>query len=62
MVLATDSDDAGDKLADKIATLGRGAPYERHRPPAGKDWNEWLQRCEREFIRSLGHANVVRSR
>ena len=62
VVLATDSDDAGDKLADKIATLGRGAPYERHRPPAGKDWNEWLQRCEREFIRSLGHANVVRSR
>jgi hypothetical protein len=62
VVLATDSDDAGDKLAEKIAALGVGAQFERHRPPAGKDWNEWLQRCERNFIRSLGHSNLGRSR
>ena len=31
VVLATDNDDAGDKLADKIASL-RGARYERQRP------------------------------
>jgi hypothetical protein len=62
VVLATDSDDAGDKLADKIAALWGGARFERHRPPAGKDWNEWLQRCERDFIRSLGHSNLGRSR
>jgi Toprim-like len=61
VVLATDNDDAGEKLAEKIGTLG-GVRCERHRPPAGKDWNEWLQRCEREFIRSLGHANLGRSR
>ena len=62
VVLATDSDDAGDRLAAKIAALGGGARFERHRPPAGKDWNEWLQRCERDFIRSLGHSNLGRSR
>ena len=62
VVVATDSDDAGDNLAEKIAALGGGARFERHRPPAGKDWNEWLQRCERDFIRSLGHSNLGRSR
>ena len=62
VVLAMDNDDAGDKLADKIGALGGRERYERHRPPSGKDWNEWLQRCEREFIRSLGHANLGRSR
>ena len=62
VVLATDNDDAGDKLARQIGTLSAGARYERHRPPAGKDWNDWLQRCEREFIRSLGHGNPGRSR
>jgi hypothetical protein len=62
VVLATDNDDAGEKLAEKIGSLAGGARCERHRPPSGKDWNEWLQRCEREFIRSLGHANLGRSR
>ena len=62
VALATDNDDAGDKLAQKIATLGGGARYERHRPASGKDWNEWLQRCERDFIRSLGQSNLGLSR
>ncbi len=62
LALATDNDEAGDRLADKIGNLGADARYERHRPPAGKDWNEWLQRCERDYIRSLGHSNPGRSR
>jgi hypothetical protein len=53
VLVATDNDDAGDKLAEKIGTLG-GGRYERHRPPAGKDWNDYLQRHERDYIRTLG--------
>lgn len=62
IALAMDSDDAGERLAEKIASLGTAARYERHRPPAGKDWNEWLQRCERDYIRSLGHSGPGRTR
>jgi len=62
VALATDNDDAGDRLAEKIGNLGANARYERRRPPAGKDWNEWLQRCERDYIRSLGHSSPGRSR
>ena len=57
-----DNDDAGDRLAEKIANVRADARYERHRPPAGKDWNEWLQRCERDYIRSLGQSGPGRSR
>ncbi len=62
VALATDNDDAGDRLAERIGNLGGDARYERHRPPAGKDWNEWLQRCERDYIRSLGHSSPGRLR
>jgi hypothetical protein len=62
VVLATDSDDAGDKLAEKIGMLGGGARFERHQSPAGKDWNEWLQRYERDYIRSLGCSSPGPSR
>jgi hypothetical protein len=62
VVLATDNDEAGDRLAEKLRGLVRGVTSERHRPPAGKDWNEWLQRCERDYIRSLGPTIHGRSR
>jgi hypothetical protein len=49
VALAADNDGAGDRLAEKIGSLGADARFERHRPPAGKDWNDWLQRCERDI-------------
>ena len=54
VVIATDSDLAGDKLAETIQRLVGEAPTVRHRAPLGKDWNECLQRHERDYIRSLG--------
>jgi hypothetical protein len=54
VVAATDNDAAGDQLAAKIAALAGDRPVVRHAPPIGKDWNEWLQRHERDYIRSLG--------
>jgi hypothetical protein len=54
VVTATDADQAGEKLAARIASLAGGTPVVRHPPPFGKDWNECLQRYERDYIRSLG--------
>jgi hypothetical protein len=54
VVVATDNDDAGERLAAKIVALASGARVARHAPPLGKDWNECLQRHERDYIRSLG--------
>jgi hypothetical protein len=54
VVTATDGDDAGEKLAARIASLAGETPVARHRPPIGKDWNEYLQRHECDYIRSLG--------
>jgi hypothetical protein len=62
VVVATDADEAGDKLAERIVVLARQAPIARHRPPVGKDWNEFLQRQERDYIRSLGVRAPGRSR
>ena len=41
VVIATDADAAGDKLAEEIEALVPGA--ERQRPASGKDWNEQLE-------------------
>jgi hypothetical protein len=62
IVIATDGDLAGDRLADKIGLLAGKAPTVRHRPLVGKDWNEYLQRHERDYIRSLGVRGQDRSR
>jgi hypothetical protein len=56
VVAAVDSDEAGHKLAGRIEALARRVPHLAFRrdPPAGaKDWNDVLQRVERDFIRSL---------
>ena len=50
IVVAVDSDDAGTKLAKRIAEHVRGLDhlgFERHSPDADKDWNDVLQRLER---------------
>jgi len=62
VVIATDRDLAGDKLAEKIGLLAGKAPTVRHHSPLGKDWNECLQRHERDYIRSLGLRGQGRSR
>jgi len=54
VVIATDGDEAGERLAGKIRTLAGDTPVERHAAPIGKDWNECLQHHERAYIRSLG--------
>jgi hypothetical protein len=54
VVIATDDDAAGDHLAAKIAAYAGNRPVVRHAPSIGKDWNEYLQRHERDYIRSLG--------
>lgn len=53
VVLATDRDEPGERLAEKIAELAGAARVLRHRPPIGKDWNEALQAYEHEYIQSL---------
>jgi hypothetical protein len=40
IVLATDNDDAGEKLAAKIAALAGSATVVRDPSPVGKDWND----------------------
>ena len=62
VVIATDNDLAGDKLAERIARLAGETPTFRQRAPLGKDWNECLQRHERDYIRSLGLRGQCRSR
>jgi hypothetical protein len=62
VVIATDSDLAGERLAERIGLLAGETPTVRHRAPLGKDWNECLQRHERDYIRSLGLRGQGRSR
>jgi hypothetical protein len=65
VVAAFDSDKAGRKLASRLASLVRGVPHVafRHDAPSGaKDWNDVLQRVERDFIRSFLALGAVRSR
>ncbi len=62
VVIATDSDLAGDRLPERISLLAGEAPTVRHRAPLGKDWNECLQRHERDYIRYLALRGQGRSR
>ncbi len=62
VVIAADSDLAGDKLAERIRLLAADARTVRQRAPLGKEWNECLQRHERDYIRSLGLPGPGRSR
>jgi 5S rRNA maturation endonuclease (ribonuclease M5) len=56
IVVATDNDEAGDKLAGQIAEATGRIPTRRHRPPIGrgtgkgKDWNDVLQLIERRRL------------
>ena len=54
VITATDNDDAGERLAERIGALAGEVTVVRHRSPVGKDWNDYLQRHERDYIRSLG--------
>ena len=56
VVAAFDSDEAGHKIASRIETLTRRLPrlyFRRDAPEGAKDWNDVLQRVERDFILSL---------
>jgi hypothetical protein len=56
IVAATDADQAGTDLAQRIRELASRHPqvtFERHAPTVGKDWNDVLKRVERDYIRSL---------
>ena len=56
VVAAVDADVAGHALASRIEALVRGhgqLAFRRDAPVGGKDWNEVLQRVERDFIRLL---------
>jgi hypothetical protein len=57
IVIATDNDDAGEKLAAKIADLAGRATVVRDRSRVGKDWNDCLQERERDYIESLRSRN-----
>jgi DNA primase len=53
VVLAFDGDPAGERLAEQAAGLAGGARVMRHRPTDAKDWNDCLQRREREYIAAV---------
>ena len=55
VVAAFDSDQAGHKIASRIEALTRRLPrlyFRRDAPEGAKDWNDVLQRVERDFILS----------
>jgi hypothetical protein len=55
VVAAFDSDEAGHKIASRIEALTRRLPrlyFRRDAPEGAKDWNDVLQRVERDFILS----------
>jgi Toprim-like len=56
IVLATDNDPAGEKLAGQLAAAASAVPVRRHPPPVGKDWNEYLQTLHRSIGRRSGHG------
>jgi hypothetical protein len=56
IVAAVDSDEAGHKIAGRVEALTRRVPhlgFRREAPEGAKDWNDVLQRIERDFILSL---------
>jgi hypothetical protein len=60
IVLAFDADAGGERLARDVAELGQGVRVVRQLPPHGKDWNECLQRTERDYIASLSRLQSRR--
>ncbi len=65
VVAAVDSDDAGHKLAGRIEALAQRLPhvaFRRDAPVGAKDWNDVLQRVERDWLRSLPPLRGVRGR
>lgn len=55
IVIATDADDAGRRLAAEIQALApAGAKIERQEPKTGKDWNDELRQCHHSAARSYG--------
>jgi hypothetical protein len=64
VVAAVDSDVAGQALAirlEDIARCHRHLSFRRDAPSGAKDWNDVLQRVERDYIRSLPIRQRVRS-
>ncbi len=53
IVIATDRDAAGDRMAEQIAALAGDAVVVRDASPIGKDWNDCLQDREHAFIRAV---------
>ncbi len=64
IVLATDADAGGDRIADQLAGVaaGAGVTCRRHTSPVGKDWNDCLKRRERAFIRDLAGPGLALQR
>ncbi len=63
VVAAVDSDEAGRKLASRIEALTRRlahVEFRRDAPDGAKDWNDILQRVERDFIRSRSPLRAAR--
>lgn len=60
VVLAFDADAGGDRLAHDVAELAQGVRVLREVPRQGKDWNECLQRSERDYIASLSRVQSRR--
>jgi hypothetical protein len=63
VVAAVDADAAGHALAGRIRELvhGHGLVFRRDLPECAKDWNELLQRVERDFISSLARRQRARA-
>ena len=61
VVAGVDNDDAGARLSTQVQTIAarNGLDFARDSPLALKDWNEALQRKERDYI--LGLAPAVRA-
>ena len=53
IVIATDRDAAGERMAQQIAGVAGDAAVLRDASPIGKDWNDYLQEREQAFIRAV---------
>lgn len=60
VILAFDADAGGDSLARDVAAIAQHVRVVRELPPHGKDWNDCLQRSEREYIASLSRLQSRR--
>jgi hypothetical protein len=62
VVAAVDSDAAGRELANRIRALAHGharLAFRRDAPERGKDWNEVLQRVERDAVLARGPGRLT---